>query len=192
MNRFIKFMAVGLIFAVFPGEISNQLLIRRSPAGFAITLLNYVWFLALGFWVGGLIDRRLKSRLAARLTYFFLYGFVGLMIEWFVLHVYTLQPSPVQLMMFTFWAGMMLTPRIFVDEPASAGLDAIRRGIRRYMVIWSAISLLPFAIAGVLARNHLAGPRNFSILAFGVGALGLNYYFYRYFKCLKLPTSTSG
>jgi len=185
MPKFFIFILIGLLFAAFPGEISNQLLIHQSVRGFGITMLSYVWFLALGFGVGTLMDRAFRSKFAARSIYFLLYGYVGLMIEWFLLAVYPLQPSPVQLMMFTFWAGMMLTPRIFIDEPATEELKAIRRAILRYIVIWSAISLVPFVVAALFIRNHMAGPRGFSMLVFGIGVLGLNWYFYHYFKLLK-------
>ena len=185
MGKFIKFILIGLVVSAFPGEISNQLLIHQSLRGFGTTLFSYVWFLALGFAVGRLFDRTFKTRYASRLIYFLVYGCVGLMIEWFLLGVYPFQPSPVQLMMFTFWASMMLTPRIFIDELPTAELKRVRNGIVRFIVIWSAISLLPFAIAALFNRNHLTGPRHFSMLAFGVGELGLNYYFYRYFRLLK-------
>jgi len=99
--------------------------------------------------------------------------------------VYTLQPSPVQLMMFSFWAGMMLTPSIFVDEPAGGELLAIRRGISAYVVIWSMVALLPFVVASVLAPSHVGGTRDFSILAFGVGVLGINYFVYHYFRYVR-------
>ncbi|HEX2970922.1 MAG TPA: hypothetical protein VHP11_01245 [Tepidisphaeraceae bacterium] len=193
MRKFFTFILIGLLVSAFPGEISNQLLIHQSARAFWITMLSYVWFLALGFGVGRLLDWAFGAKFPSRLTYFFLYGCVGLMIEWFLLGVYPLQPNPVQLMMFTFWASMMLTPRIFIDEPATEELNAIRRGILRYIVIWSAISLLPFVITALFIRNHMAGPRAFSILVFGVGALGMNYYFYRYFRLLKSQTrSVSG
>ncbi len=185
MGKVIKFILVGLLVSAFPGEISNQLLMHQSVRGFWITMFRYVWFLALGYGVGKLFDRTFKTRYASRLAYFFFYGCVGLMIEWFLLGVYPYQPSPVQLLMFTFWAGMMLTPRIFIDEPAPDELKTIRRGIVRYIVIWSAISLLPFAIAVLFFQKHLTGPRHFSMLVFGVGVLGLNFYFYRYFRLLK-------
>ena len=188
MGKFIKFILIGLLVSAFPGEISNQLLIHQSVRSFCVTMFSYVWFLALGFAVGWLFDRTFKTRYASRLTYFLFYGCAGLMIEWFLLGVYSYQPNPVQLMMFTFWASMMLMPRIFIDEPTTGELKRIRSGIVRYIVIWSAISLLPFVIAALFNRNHVAGPRNFSMLTFGIGELGLNYYFYRYFRLLKSET----
>jgi hypothetical protein len=184
MRNLVTFILIGLLVSAFPGEISNQLLIRQSMRAFGITMLSYVWFLALGFGVGTLLDRVIRNKFASRLTYFLFYGCVGLMIEWNLLGVFPYQISPVQLMMFTFWAGMMLTPRIFIDEPVTEALKAIRRGILRYLVIWSAISLLPFIVAALFIRTHMTGPRNFSMLVFGIGVLGLNWYFYRYFKLL--------
>jgi len=186
MRKLGVFIAIGLIFAAFPGEISNQLLVHRTVHGFVFTLLNYIWFLAIAYYIRAALERRLKSKLRARLIYFLLYGYIGLSIEWFVLHNYAFQVNPVQLMMFTFWAGMALTPCIMIDQPATRDLKAIQRGIARYILIWSAISLMPFVIAAIFFPAHVQPTRNFSILVFGLGALGLNYHFYRYFKLVSL------
>ncbi len=178
-------MLVGLVFAALPGEVSNQVLVHRSVRGFAITMANYVWFLALTYAVSRWLERRLRDRYVARLRYFLLYGFIGLAIEWFLLGVYPLQPNPVQLMLFSFWAGMAITPCIFTDSPASPELLRIRRAMAIYIAVWACISLLPFAIASLFSVRAAEPMRGFSMLVYGIGILGINYFVYRYLGMLK-------
>jgi hypothetical protein len=185
-NRLLLFIIIGLIYAAFPGEISNQLLVRRTPHGFVVTMLNYVWFLALGYSLRGVFERRCKTRYAARLRYYLFYGFVGVCIEWFlILPGFAFQLHPVQLMLFSFWAGMLLTPSLFIEEPATDALRTIQYGLARYILIWSAVSLLPFVAASLLMPSIVEKTRGFSMLVFGIGVLGTNLYYFRYLKLLK-------
>lgn len=184
-KHLLRFIGIGLLFATFPGEISNQLLIHRDPHAFVVTLLNYVWFLALAYRVSRRLEQRHGSRWKGRLRFYLIYGCVGVAIEWFLLGVYPFVPSPVQLMLFSFWSGMVLTPCIFTDEPETPELRLLRCGLRRYLAGWAGVALLPFVAAYLFHPGHTEPFRNFSMLAFGLGVLGVNVYFYRYFRLLR-------
>ena len=79
---------------------------------------------------------------------------------------------------------MALVPCIFTDEPESHELQRIRRGITFYVAIWSSISLMPFAVARLLWPAHADPFRGFSMLVYGVGALGVNGFAYKYLRQL--------
>ena len=179
------FILVGLIFAAFPGEISNQLLVRRTTHGFVVTMLNYIWFLALGFQIRRSLLSRSKSPAIALRRYYLFYGLLGLMIEWTLLvPEFAFMIHPVQLAMFSFWAGMMTTPWIFVDGRNDESLQRIKLGVIRYMIVWAIISLLPFVISFLFLPRLDLQTRKYSLLMFALGVFGINVYLYRYYRLL--------
>jgi hypothetical protein len=109
MKKLLVFILLGLAFAA-PGEILNQILARRNVQAFRSTMISYAGLLLIGFFVGkGISAVFKKSR--ARLIYYLLFGFLGLMVEWFLLgNAPVLEPFQVitQPGMFTYWGTKQL------------------------------------------------------------------------------------
>jgi hypothetical protein len=109
MRPLLFFVFLGLLFAA-PGEILNQILARQNIRAFRSTMISYAVLLLIGFFVGrGFSAAFRKSR--ARLAYYLLFGFLGLMVEWFLLgNAPVLEPFQIitQPGMFTYWGTMLL------------------------------------------------------------------------------------
>jgi hypothetical protein len=67
-----------------PEKFLNQILARENPEAFKNTLVSYSVLLLLGFFVGKGLDIMLKPA-AALLTFYLLFGAIGLSVEWFLL-----------------------------------------------------------------------------------------------------------
>ena len=185
MKTWFRFILIGLISAAFPGEIGLKLMYHRAPHAFLITMANYVWFIAIGLCVGQFLRRRIASPFRARLAYFLLYGCIGLSIEWLLLHVYPFQIlNPAQLMMFSFWGGMLLLPWIMVMEEATPEIVALRRQLWRYLAGWNAVALLPFPLTQLFAPAAVPATRGWALFVFGIGVLGMDILYFRYFRSL--------
>ena len=115
-------LSLGLSFAA-PGEILNQILARHDVRAFGSTMISYTLLLLIGFFVSKGIGA-LCPKSKARLIYYLLFGFLGLMVEWFLLgNAPVLEPFQIitQPGMFTFWGTMLLGPWLIL-EPGFAEL----------------------------------------------------------------------
>jgi len=114
MKELLIFVLLGLLVAA-PGEVLNQILARHNVQAFRSTMISYTVLLLIGYFVGeGISSVCKKSR--SRLIYYLLFGFLGLMVEWFLLgNAPVLEPFQIitQPGMFTYW-GTMLLAEIFV------------------------------------------------------------------------------
>lgn len=146
MKSFIKFVSIGLLFAAFPGEIANQLIVHRSLTGFASTMIIYVFLLGFGFF----INKIFKKKFIPTLLYFILFGIIGLLIEYFVLGQ---GPEAYASGMFTFWAFLFTLPRIFTDE--SGQFEDLKKKILKYWLISSPIVLIVFLIPPLDVGTYL-------------------------------------
>ena len=55
MKPLFKFIGIGLLFAAFPGEIANQLIVHKTLSGFVGTMAIYIVLLSIGYFISKLI-----------------------------------------------------------------------------------------------------------------------------------------
>lgn len=172
--RLLLFVLLGLGFAV-PGEVLNQILSRHNVPAFRSTMISYTVLLLIGFVVDkGIIAVLKKSR--ARLVYYLLFGFLGLMVEWFLLgNAPVLEPFQIitQPGMFTFWGTMMLGPRLLMEPD----LGALKKSFARFFVLFSLFYLV---VALVIPQDK--GGIYFAFIIFATGTTALNWFYVKYFR----------
>ena len=118
MVRFLKFIAVGLVFALFV-EFVYRILGRFNPKAFGIALVFYPFYLAFAYAVSRAADRIIKNPLSANIFCFFFFGLFGLMVEWKLLgNSPSANPHASQIGMFAMWVVFFCMPRLFVDPDA--------------------------------------------------------------------------
>jgi hypothetical protein len=176
MKNLLIFISIGLLFAA-PGEILNQILARENVRAFRNTMISYAVLLLIGFFVGkGISSMCKKSR--SRLIYYLLFGFLGLMIEWFLLgNAPALEPLQIitQPGMFSYWGTMLLAPWLMMET----NLTALKKS---FAAFFASFSLLYLMVALLVPRAQ--GGIFFGFILFAVGTTALNYFYVRYFKRL--------
>jgi putative flippase GtrA len=83
MKKLLIFVLLGLLFAA-PGEVLNQILSRHNLPAFRSTMFSYSVLLVIGYFADKGIGA-MFNRSKARMIYYLLFGFLGLMVEWFLL-----------------------------------------------------------------------------------------------------------
>lgn len=185
VKRLLLFIAFGLL-ATIPGEILNQILARHDLRAFRSTMISYVILLFIGFFVGKGLCAVVKKRCHAALANYLFFGTLGLMVEWFLLgNSPVIDPFQivVQPGMFTFWATMLLAPWLLMEP--SEYFDLRKRFVRYFV----GFSLLYLSIAVLLPREK--GGIFLGFVLFATGYVGLNYYFWQYFKLLRVRDTLS-
>jgi hypothetical protein len=183
--QLVGYIVLGLFLAA-PGEVLNQLLARQNPLAFVHTLLSYSVLLLAGFFVGKGLDRILKSRAISLLTFYLLFGALGLAVEWFLLgNAPVLDPLQlvVQPGMFTYWGTMLLGPRLLMER--GPRYSRLKRSFVRYFVAFSALYLV---VAAVIPRAM--GGIFFGFLLFAAGSVALNCYYGKYFGKVRRADRT--
>jgi len=179
MRELLLFILLGLLLAT-PGEILNQILARNDIRAFRTTLFSYASLLLVGFFVGRIILAVVKKDSPAAVSYYLLFGSLGLAVEWCllgnapVLDVLQLITQPG---MFTYWGTLVLGPRLIMDPDVSPGL---RWSFVRFFLIYSSVYLL---VAALIPRNR--GGVFFGFIIFAAGTTALNYFYIRYFQVLR-------
>lgn len=179
MKRLLLFIAFGLLTTI-PGEFLNQILARHDMRAFRSTMVSYALLLFIGYFVANGLCRLFRKRCYAALANYLFFGTLGLMVEWFLLqNTPVLDPFQIitQPGMFTFWAAMLLTPWLLM-EPSE--FSALKKRFVRYFV---GFSLLYLSVALLLPKEK--GGIFIGFVIFATGYVGLNYYFWQYFKLLK-------
>ena len=169
-NNIIKSIKYGLLWAI-PGEFVNQVVINNSPKSLIITLLVYVIFLPIGFFLQKYIDFFLKKVYISFVFQYLIFGFTGLFIEWNLLgNSPALNPDANQFGMFTFWALLFLAWKIY-----SNSLENDKRKIRLYYMLYFVFCIFPgifFGDAGAYI----------SINSFIWGTIVSNIFVFKYLK----------
>jgi hypothetical protein len=179
MKRLLLFITIGLLTTI-PGEVLNQILARHDLRAFRSTMIRYIVLLFIGYFVAKALCRLFRKRCYAALANYLFFGTLGLMVEWFLLgNSPVIDPFQivVQPGMFTFWAAMLLTPWLLMEPPESS---ALKRRFVRYFV---GFSLSYLSVAVLLPKEK--GGIFIGFVIFATGYVGLNYYFWQYFKWLK-------
>ncbi len=176
MKKLVAFILLGLGFSV-PGEILNQILARHNVRAFGSTMISYTILLFIGFFVEKAISATFEKP-KARLVYYLLFGFLGLMVEWFLLgNAPVLEPFQVitQPGMFTFWGTMLLGPWIVLE----AEFPALKWSFVRFFLLYSLVYL---EVAMILPKEK--GGIFIAFVIFAAGSTALNWFYWKYFKHL--------
>ena len=177
MKKLLIFVLLGLLVSA-PGEILNQLLARHNLRAFRSTMISYGVLLLIGFFASkGLSAVCPKSK--ALLIQYLLFGFLGLMVEWFLLgNAPVLEPFQIitQPGMFTYWGTMLLAPCLIMER----GFAELKRSFARF---FASFSLLYLLVALVLPRAK--GGIFLGFVLFAAGTTALNYFYVKYFTGLR-------
>ncbi len=182
MRKFLAFLVVGSFVSTVE-EFLTVAVLKHDFGSYLFTLLSlFPVFLTLVYFSSRLIDRLVRGRRAQELTHFFVYGLVGLMIEWFLIGLSPWSPSAAsnplimfifQLGMFSFWATVGLAPRLFTNA------DELSRKTGKTILKF----YIPYFIVAYLIA--FLAPREAKFLAIigliVLGYLFLNLFYLRYF-----------
>lgn len=129
-DKLIKFILIGSLFAT-AGEFLFNIFVTHTLLLYLGTWIFYPAYLLFVYFSSRIIDMYFKRKLVADLVYYFIYGFIGLMIEWFALsHSPWADPSANQIGMFAAWVGFPFMARIFIDERKE--LDRLKKSSIAY------------------------------------------------------------
>lgn len=178
MNKFLKFILVGYIFAMVV-EFQFNILATGNIGNFIFTGIFYPVYLTLVYFSSKLIDRIFKSKYKASIVYYLIFGFIGLMLEWFMIGNSPWQnPDANQAGMFAFWVALTFMPRIFTDEEHDVA--GLKRGIKK---IYAAYAIITTIVGLILPPAF----RIFWLATFvTIAYLLMNIFYLQYFKILKL------
>jgi hypothetical protein len=181
MKRYMKFLLVGSFFSGVE-EFLTVAVLKGDLGAYLFTLIVlFPAFLTLVYFSSRLLDRLIRREPVRDLVHFWVYGLLGLMLEWFVIGLSPWSDpdaNPVamtvfQVVMFSFWAAVGFVPRLSVSAQPPA-----RKTARAVLWLYAAFSLLACPL-GVLAP---ASVKFFAvILPIGLIYLILDVIFLRYF-----------
>lgn len=142
MRRFLHlpfFILTGLLVAAV-GEYMFSVIVRQDWDNFLGSIfINSLYLLAV-YLTSRLLFRWIKPPLAALLVYYFLYGFTGLMVEWFLIGNSPWgNPDASQWGMFAYWTALTMLPLIFTDP--RPGLGRLRFVITLSFSLFSVFSI---------------------------------------------------
>jgi hypothetical protein len=190
MRRFLKFVFAGSLFATVE-EFLTVAVLKGDLGAYLFTLLVlFPAFLTFIYLSSRLLDRLAGREPVRELVHFFVYGLLGLMLEWFVIGLspwsdpdaHPVVMAVFQLGMFSFWAAVALVPRLFVSpEPLS------RRAAKA--ILWFCV---PYA--GLVCPLGLLAPASIKFFAVILPAvlayLVLDLFFLSYFiKAFSAPSA---
>jgi hypothetical protein len=189
MNRIIKFIIIGSLFFT-AGEVLLNIFVTQTYLQYLGTWIFYPLYLLFVYFSSKVIDRYIKRKVLVDLTYYFVYGFIGLMIEWSTLsHAPWVDPSANQIGMFAFWTGSAFMARIFIDERKE--LDRIKKSSLAYLLIYFVIIVVAGLTLPALSIGYYNG-LFYLIWLFAIGYLLMNIFFIWYFIInIKTESKTS-
>jgi hypothetical protein len=154
MRRLLAFIAVGSFFATVE-EFLTVVVLHHEVARYLFTLVVVFPIFLTFVWASSrLLDRLARRPPAQELLHFFLYGLVGLLIEWFLIGL-TPWSNPnahpvvmllFQLGMFSFWATVAFAPRLFLT-PGDVSRRARRAILAFYLPYFFAVYVVALSIA---------------------------------------------
>lgn len=181
MRKILAFIALGSVFATVE-EFLTIVVLKRDLATYLFTLLIlFPVFLLFVYFSSRLINRFTGKEPLRDLIHFFLYGLIGLMIEWFIIGLSPWSdPSanPIvmfvfQLGMFSFWATVAFIPRLFLN-PGELN-QRIRKSILKFYIPYFIIVY----IIGLAVPESLRFITIIFLIVFGY--LFLNLFYLKYF-----------
>jgi hypothetical protein len=185
MKKFLTFLAVGSFFSTVE-EFLTVVVLRHDVPSYVFTLVVlFPVFLTFVYFSSRLLDRLSGGKPARELAHYFAYGFVGLMIEWFVIGLSPWsnpEANPFlmllfQLGMFSFWASVAFLPRLFMN-PQDLSRNISRSILKFYVPFFALVYLLGLSIPPQPPEK-----RFLTIIALIVlGYLSLNLFYASYFR----------
>ena len=180
LRNLFRFVAVGSCFATVE-EFLTIVVLRRDIASYVMTLLLlFPAWLTFVYFSCKLLDRMFQSEPAREAAHFFAFGWLGLMIEWFVMRLSPwsnpdanpLLMAGFQIGMFAFWSTVSTVPRLF------RGTESRHRTIRK-QILWFYVPYFIFVyVAGLSVRGELQWAVIISAIVLGyvtVNLLIVNY-----------------
>ena len=181
MKRFLHFLCIGSFFSTVE-EFLTVVVLKRDFASYVFTLLIlFPVFLSIVYFSSKLLDRLFDNDPVRQLAHFLFYGFVGLMFEWFLIGLSPWRDpegNPLlmlvfQLGMFSFWATVAFTPRLFL-VPHELN-QRIRKSILRFYVPCFVLVY----VVGLSVPANLKFKTIIPLVIFGY--LALNIFYLKYF-----------
>lgn len=158
MKNFLTFLAVGTFYSTVE-EFLTVYILKRDVGAYVFTLvILFPVFLTIVYFSSWVLDRVSATEARRERVHFFVYGFAGLMIEWFLIGLSPWsnpQANPVlmllfQLGMFAFWATVAFAPRLSISTHELARKTS--RSIRRFYVPYFTFVYLVAAVVPPAAR----------------------------------------
>ena len=157
MKTSVTFVVIGSIFATVE-EFLTVVVLRHDVPSYLFTLLIlFPTYLSFVYFSSRIIDRFIRREPAQGLAHLLIYGFLGLLLEWFLMG---LSPwsnpaaNPVLMLafqtgMFAFWATVATVPRVFLDQSGYA-----RHARRRILWFFVPYFALVYGV-GLSVPEHL-------------------------------------
>jgi hypothetical protein len=180
VKKFLTFIAVGSCFATVE-EFLTVVVLKHDLGSYVFTLLIlFPAFLSFVYFSSRLVDRLVPARPAQELLHYFVYGFAGLMIEWFLIGLApwsdpAANPALMlmfQLGMFSFWATVGFAPRLF-SNPGELSRRARRSVLRFYIPYFILVYILSLSVPQSLRFVTII-----PLVIFGYLFLSLLYFVY--------------
>jgi hypothetical protein len=186
VKKFLNFIAVGTFFSTIEEFLTVVVLRGDIPAYFFTLLVLFPIFLTFVYFSSRLLDSFLGDQPRRELAHYFIYGFLGVMIEWFLIGLSPWSDpnaNPMimlvfQLGMFSFWGTVAFAPRLFNNMNELS--KAIRSSILGFYIPYFVIVYL----VGFIIPGQFKFPVIISLIIFAYLFLNLFYlkYFGRLFK----------
>lgn len=157
MKAFLAFVAIGSVFATVE-EFLTIVVLRHDIPSYVFTLIIlFPVYLSLVYATSRLLDRGFGRGSSRLLAHFLVYGWVGLMMEWFLMGLapWSNPEAPPLLMlgfqlgMFAFWATVATAPRVFLDPDPScrrARGRMLKFGVPFFVIVYAIALSIPASL----------------------------------------------
>ena len=190
MKPIFRFCLLGLLVA-FLEEFITQGVLKRSLLSWIIpAFIAFVPFLIIAKLIGGHLDKKMKSGLAAT-AYYLVSGGIGLMIEWFLIGLSPWSSSgsnPLLMLVFqagifSFWGSVAFAPRLLLDKRKA--VVVLRKWYKRFLTVGFVTTYILTLTAS--RQTQLIVGITSVILVF----VSLNMFYFRYVRILNSVPSGS-
>lgn len=181
MKRFAAFIGIGSFFATVE-EFLTVVVLKHDVPSYVFTLLVlFPAFLTFVYVSSKLLDKLWHAEATRDVAHFSVYGWLGLMIEWFLIGLSPWSnPSAnplvmlvFQLGMFSFWATVAFAPRLFL-----ASREFSRRTRKSIMLFYVPYFTFVYVIGLSVPAEHRFATIIPLVIA---GYLVLNVFYLAYF-----------
>lgn len=155
MKNLIIFIAAGMGYALVP-EFAVNVINQENLKGYIMVIFIITPILmCLGWLVSSVFDKVDHKRIT-NIIYYLLFGFGGLMFEWFLLgNSPSGNPNAVQFAMFFYWTGLYMIPRILTNSNPTVG--HLKARLIKFYAVFSGFHLI-FSLVIGSAQNAFLVP----------------------------------
>ena len=169
MKEIIKFILVGYFFAILI-EFQFNILATSNIGNFIFTLFFYIVFLTISYFINKFWFSSIKNKVISSTAYYFFFGIIGLMFEWFVIGNSPWgNPDAIQIGQWSFWIAITFIPKIYIETEGK--FKKLKDGIRHYIIAYAIIT----TVVGFALPFHL---RLFWLVSLQVVGYSLLHIFY--------------